>query len=88
MIMSMNLLLHLPPELETKLDEQAKATGRTPEEIVVATLQGSFADAPSNGSPSMSLDGWLRDFDDWVSGHESRNPQLVDSRESIYPDRW
>jgi hypothetical protein len=30
---------------------------------------------------------WLQEFDAWVSDHESRNPRLDDSRESIYPDR-
>jgi hypothetical protein len=84
----MNLMLHLPPELEAKLGEQAKATGKSPEEIVMATLEGSLADPTANGTATISLENWLREFDAWVAGHQSRNPRLDDSRESIYPDRW
>lgn len=84
----MNLVLHLTPELEARLDEQAKATGKSREEIAMTTLQGSLTEAAANGTAIMSLESWLHEFDTWVADHESRNPRLDDSRESIYPDRW
>ena len=32
-------------------------------------------------------DEWIKEFDAWVSSHKSRNSNVDDSRESIYPDR-
>jgi hypothetical protein len=78
---------HISAELEAKLREQAKATGKAPEDIAIAALQDGLC-ATEETSAIAPLDQWLPYFDAWVAEHESRNPRLDDSRESIYPDRW
>ena len=83
----MNLTLHLPPDIEAKLRAQAEATGKAPEDIAVAALQEELS-ATDAAPPTLPLEQWLRDFDAWVADHQSRNPRVDDSRESIYPDRW
>jgi hypothetical protein len=83
----MNLTLHLTPETESRLKEQASLSGRSPEELALEALQEKLADEPTS-SPPLSPEEWLRRFDAWVSDHKSRNPRLDDSRDSIYPDRW
>jgi hypothetical protein len=88
----MSLVLHLPPELEAQLDEQAKSLGKTPEQIVMATLQSRFLDisheVDTEEVAPLPIDKWLSIFDEWVAGLESRNPHVDDSREGLYPDRW
>jgi hypothetical protein len=84
---SMNLTLHLTPETEARLKVQAALLGKRPEELALEALQDKLSgDAPS--SPTLTTEEWLRQFDAWVSDHESRNPRVDDSRETIYPDRW
>ncbi len=83
----MNLTLHLTPETEAKLKEQAALSGKKPEELALEALQDKL-EAESVSAPSLSTDEWLRQFDAWVSDHRSRNPRVDDSRDSIYPDRW
>jgi len=83
----MNLILQLPPEIESKLVEQAARTGKAPEALALDALREQLS-VEAVSPPTLSPDEWLRHFDAWVSDHESRNPRVDDSRESIYPDRW
>ena len=83
----MNLILNLPPETEAKLCEQAREMGKAPEDFALTVLQTSLAETAAANS-TIPVDEWLGKFDAWVTGHSSRNPQVDDSRESIYPDRW
>jgi hypothetical protein len=54
----------------------------------------SVQSAPSQSLDStdeastLPLDEWLREFDAWVGSRASRNPDVDDSRESMYPDGW
>lgn len=83
----MNIVLHLPPETEAKLLEQARVTGQNVEALVLEALHERLDSAePAPASP-VSTEEWLQLFDDWVGSHESRNPRVDDSRESMYPDR-
>lgn len=82
----MNLLLHLPPELETKLDEQAKATGQTPEEIVVQLLEQQL-DGEPRAEGHLSATEWVADIHSWAEGHRRLSHEAEDSRESIYTGR-
>jgi hypothetical protein len=83
----MNLTLTLTPETEARLKEQSNLTGKKPEQLALEALQDRLSGEPVS-PPSLSAEEWLHEFDAWVRGHESRNPRLDDSRESIYPDRW
>jgi predicted transcriptional regulator len=82
----MNLILHLPPETEQRLDEQARALAKAPEVLALEALNDKPSEARTE-ERAVSVDEWFRELDAWVSGHESRNPWVDDSRESIYPDR-
>jgi hypothetical protein len=82
-----NLILHLTPETEIRLQEIVSLTGRKPEELALEALQDKLSGEP--GTPAaLPIGEWLQEFDAWVRGHESRNPHMDDSRDSIYPDRW
>lgn len=83
----MNLLLHLTPETEAKLKQRASLAGKQVEDVVLEALAEQLNGEPVSG-PTLPIEAWLQEFDAWVSGHKSRNPDVDDSRESIYPDRW
>ena len=82
----MNLVLHLPPETEERLRQSAAETGKTPEALALEALDEKLAceegvhETPSPGE-------WLRQFDAWVGELKSRNPNVDDSRDSIYEGR-
>jgi hypothetical protein len=82
----MTITLHLPPELEEKLKEQVKSTGKNAEGIALDALQENLGEVePLTSQPS--IEKKLKEFDAWVNSQCSRNPNFDDSRESIYPDR-
>jgi hypothetical protein len=82
----MNITLHLTAETEARLQAEAASTGKRPEELVLEALRDKFSTEPSS-TATLTTEEWLRQFDAWVGGLESRNPHFDDSRESIYPDR-
>ncbi len=81
----MTLTLHLTPELEAKLRELSVSTGRMPEDLALDAIQENLAEEPS--TPPIPYEEWARLFDAWLRDQRSRNPNVDDSRESIYPDR-
>lgn len=82
----MNLTLRISAETEAKLLEQARRTGRSPEDLALEALQDRLS-SDATSAPLLSPEEWSRQFDAWVAGHRSRNPSFDDSRESVYPDR-
>jgi hypothetical protein len=82
----MTITLQLPPELEEKLKEQARVTGKDPEEIALDALQVNLSEVEISTSKP-SIEKKLKEFHAWVSRQRSRNPNFDDSRESIYEDR-
>ncbi len=82
----MHLTLRLTPELETELKAQAALTGKPPEELILEALRDKFASEPMP-TTKLSTEEWRRQFESWVGSLESRNPNVDDSRESMYPDR-
>jgi hypothetical protein len=82
----MNLVLHLPPETEAKLIEQAAVTGTAPEELVLRALEEQLA--MSAQSPSaISAEEWVADVRAWAAKHRYLLGDADDSRESIYAGR-
>jgi len=54
----------------------------------VSTLRDQSNGSDTNGAQSaMTNDEWLSEYDAWIKSHESRNPNMDDSRQSIYLDR-
>ena len=70
-----------------------RANGQTLEEIVDERFLIGFCIA-DNGEADMVADSYIEDptewaayFEAWLKRQRSRNPNVDDSRESIYPDR-
>jgi hypothetical protein len=82
----MNLVLHLPPETEAKLIEQATATGTAPEELALRALEEQLAMSPQSPS-AISADEWVADVRAWAAKHRYLSGDADDSRESIYAGR-
>jgi hypothetical protein len=83
----LNLILNLSPETEIRLREYVVATGKQPEQLALEALQDKLA-ADDPRDDSLPANQWLQEFDAWVGTLRSHNPQVDDSRESMYPDRW
>jgi hypothetical protein len=83
----MNLILNLPPETEVRLRQAAQESGKTPETLALEALDDKLSSEFSS-EPELSREEWLRRFNEWMSQVKSRNPNVDDSRESFYPDRW
>ena len=81
----MNLLLHLPPETESRLLEQSHATGKDVEVVALEALRDKLArdDAP----PMLPLEEWHARFDALLASMPRGNPNADLSRESIYNGR-
>jgi hypothetical protein len=82
----MNLTLHLTPELETKLREQAKAEGKALEEVALHALEMQLDSGPL-AAATMSAEQWVADIRSWATSHRSLQGEADDSRESIYAGR-
>lgn len=82
----MNVQIPLSPEFEAKLRERAAAAGQDVESFVVRAIEEELLSEPDTLA-ILPPDEWLVAFDDWVKSQTSRNANVDDSRESIYPDR-
>jgi predicted transcriptional regulator len=84
--MNMHLTIHLSADTEAKLKEQARLTGRSPEELAVEALQEKLA---YGLEPAMSLStsSRLAEFHAWLASMPAGNPNADLSRESIYGNR-
>jgi hypothetical protein len=47
----------------------------------------AVTDAGDSSAPALATSDWLTEFDAWVKSHSSRNPNVDDSRDGMYPDR-
>lgn len=82
----MHLTIHLTPETEAKLNEQARLLGQSPEDVVLAAVQEKLA-AVDEGE-SISNEKRIAEFQAWLSSHlQSEVLELDDSRERIYEGR-
>lgn len=82
----MHLSIHLTPETEAKLNEQARLLGQSPEAVVLAALQEKLASVDEGGS--ISNEKRIAEFQAWLSSHlQSEVLELDDSRERIYEGR-
>ena len=81
----MNLMIHLPPETETKLFQQARATGKEVEALALEALLEKLAS--EEPSPMLPLDEWHARFDAMMESMPRGNPEADFSRDGIYDDR-
>lgn len=81
----MNLTLHLTPELEAKIREQATALGVPIEEAAIASLRVGLSS--NDETPVLPLDKWMAAFDSMVATTPHGNVDADFDRESIYEGR-
>ncbi|MEX2138554.1 MAG: hypothetical protein WD894_04795 [Pirellulales bacterium] len=82
----MHVQIDLTPESQAKLQERAAAAGQDLESfIALAVEEKLWGDVETTAI--LPPDQWLAEFDAWIRSHSSRNPNVDDSRESIYSDR-
>lgn len=82
----MTLTLTLSAETEAKLTARARELGKAPEAVALEAIDERLV-AESDAPTTSSVSERLRQFENWVNSHQSRNLNLDDSRESFYPDR-
>ena len=84
----------LPPELETRIRQQAARAGLSAEawlqqQVLHQELEDYELPAASL-QDELTPEEWVRQFHVWAEGHDRTTPLLSDaaiSRENIYPDR-
>jgi hypothetical protein len=88
------MTLRFPPEVEAKLQERARQTGATVEQLVESAVQEMLERQPMQDPDELSSEEWVKRWKAWVQSmreHVSRTvpPGVVadDSRESIYEGR-
>jgi predicted transcriptional regulator len=87
----MTLTIDIPPELEQRLQQEAKQRGVEAEDYARMLLEELLL---SNGERPLwktaKKNEWLRKFNEWMDSHDPALPPLSEeatSRESIYGDR-
>jgi hypothetical protein len=84
----MNLILNLPPEIESRLVEAAEQTGRSPEDLALEALGEKLSSGDEPAADRLSFDRWQKRFRDALAALPASKATFVDdSRESIYEDR-
>jgi hypothetical protein len=79
----MSVTLPLTPQAAADLERCAAAAGVDPTTFVLHALQEKLAERTEDAE-ELSDEQWRSEFRQWLASHRSRNPQLDDSRESIY----
>jgi hypothetical protein len=83
----MNLVLHVPPNLEVTLKAQASAAGKDLAAFVVETLQQALAPEASGVAVTESHEQFRTKLQQIIDLHPRGNSAMDDSRESIYAGR-
>lgn len=86
--------LSLPPELETRIQQQAVRAGVSTEtwlqQQVFRQELEDYTPPPVSLQDELPPEEWVRQFQAWAESHDRTTPLLSDeaiSRENIYPDR-
>jgi hypothetical protein len=82
----MNLILHLPPELEARIVEQAKAEGKPLEMVAIQALKDTLLTESDTGKVP-SKEYRLEKFRELMAMMPDGNPDADLSRESAYGNR-
>ncbi len=80
----------ISPENEKVLRDAVEAGAFANEEAALSEAIGLLREKIEVGQGNgkvLPADELVRHFDAWVGSHKSRNLNVDDSRESIYPDR-
>lgn len=79
----MNLTLNLLPQQAAELQRRATAAGTDLETFLLNLIvEAESAEEPI--ATDLPYDRWRLEFQRWLKGHQPRNPNLDDTRESMY----
>ena len=79
----MNLTLSLSPEESADLQRRAAAAGTDVKTFLLHVIH-DIDDAAEMATIDIPYDEWHQAFQEWLGRHQSKNPRMDDSRESIY----
>ena len=82
----MNLTLHLKPETEAKLRDEATRTGKDPEKLALEAIEEKLATQPEAGE-LLSTESRLSRFRALIASMPDGNPNADLSRDAAYSDR-
>ena len=80
----MNLTLSLSPDESAKLQRCAAVAGTDVRTFLLHVIHDVDDAAVEMASAAVPYDEWHQTFQEWLSRHQSKNPGMDDSRESIY----
>jgi hypothetical protein len=84
----MTIRIEFSPEIEARLREQARASGKEIEGFVSEAVEAKLAAAHAPVAGEVDGNERLKLFREWVASHPSREGiHMDDSRESIYEGR-
>jgi hypothetical protein len=71
-------IVRMPAELKSRLEQVARANGRSTTAEVVQRLQASFVPRPHQPVDAEALAGLLEEFIDWVRAGRPGGPGIAD----------
>lgn len=80
----MTVTLRLSPEKQAVLQQRASAAGIDLSSFLLRVIEENLDDQTGFPTDELPFDQWNAEFKAWIAAHQSRNPQLDDSREGIY----
>lgn len=82
------ITLNLNPELENKIQEEAKLKGLTLEQYLQEIIEQTLKNQPQKSSQILEYEEWERKLTNFINRHSNINAQPLSdeaiSRESIY----
>jgi hypothetical protein len=90
----MTVMIELPPELETRLQQEAAKLGMNSHEYARLLIERQLPATPSAAGSlweTLTPAEWVRAFDEWVNSHDyiTAPPIPLEAlrRENLYEDR-
>jgi hypothetical protein len=86
----MTLTIEVPPEVESRLREEAARRGQETEEYVGVLLSELFGVLARPFYETATPEAWARAFREWAAGHDTTTPPIpleALRREHMYEDR-
>jgi hypothetical protein len=89
----MSLTIDLPPDLESRVREEAGKHGLDAGEYTLKLIQQNLPEMKAKPGclwNTLTPEEWLHAFDEWANSHDTSIPPLSDdavSRESFYEGR-
>jgi hypothetical protein len=80
----MTITLNLPPEKQAELERRAAASGTDVTTFIQSVVAENLEEELTAEFGEASFDQWQAEFRAWIARQRSRNPNVDDSRESIY----